>query len=213
MFTGIKYRDNYMYIIAITGASGAILGIRLAEELIKAGKEISVIVSDSAWQVIHHELFRNKKRPDTVKDILKLRGTGFDPDHVHEFRNDNFFSPPASGTSFFEALIIMPCSMKTLSGIAAGYADTLINRVADVALKERRRCILVPRETPLNLIHIENMLKAKQAGAEILLPIPGFYTYPETVDDIINFVVGKTLNLLNIKHALFKSWDEQYHSL
>lgn len=201
-----------MYVVAITGASGAILGIRLIEELIKSGKEISAIVSDSAWKVIHHELFRNKNKPDTIKDILKLRGFTLDSG-LHEFRNDNFFSPPASGTTFFEALVIMPCSMKTLSGIATGYADTLINRVADVALKEKRRCILVPRETPLNQIHIENMLKAKQAGAEILLPIPGFYTYPETVDDIINFVVGKTLNLLNIKHNLFKSWDEQYHNL
>ena len=98
--------------------------------------------------------------------------------------------------------------MKTLAGIAAGYADTLITRAADVALKENRKCILVPRETPLGLIHIENLLKVKQAGADVIVPVPSFYTFPETLDDIVNFVVGKTLNLLGIEHKLFTGWGE-----
>ena len=98
--------------------------------------------------------------------------------------------------------------MKTLSAIAHGYADSVITRTCDVALKERRRCIIVPRETPLNLIHIENMLKAARVGADIVPPIPGFYTLPRSVDDIINFVIGKVLNLLGREHNLFKSWGE-----
>ena len=112
----------------------------------------------------------------------------------------------ASGTADFEAVVVVPCSMKTMAAIANGYADTLINRACDVALKEKRRCIIVPRETPLNLIHLKNMYQAAKAGVEVLPPVPGFYTRPKTVDDVVNFVVGKMLNLLGKPHSLFQSW-------
>lgn len=197
-----------MYSVSITGASGAILGVRLIEELLNSGKSVASIISDAGWEIIHHELFRSKEGPSTMEDILKDRNREYDCKRLKEYRNDDLLSPLASGTFPLEAVIVIPCSMKTLSGIATGYADTLINRVVDVALKERRRCVLVPRETPLNLIHLENLLKAKIAGADILLPIPGFYTFPQTVDDIVDFVVGKTLNLLDIDHKLFKNWGE-----
>jgi len=123
-----------------------------------------------------------------------------------EFQNNDISSPVASGSSPFEAVVVVPTSMKTLSSIACGYTDTLIARTCDVALKEKRRCIIVPRETPLNVIHMENMLRAAKAGAVIMPPVPGFYTRPRTIDDIIDFIVGKILNLLDRKHTLFKSW-------
>lgn len=197
-----------MYVVAITGASGVIYGIRLIEELLSSGKEVSAIVSDAAWKIIHFELFHNCKKPSTMKEIISLRGRGYHPNNLKEYNNKNLFSPIASGTSRFEAVVIIPCSMKTLSGISSGYADSLISRVADVALKERRRLILVPRETPLNLIHLENMLKAGNAGADILIPAPSFYTFPVTVDDMINYIVGKALDLLNIEHSLFERWGK-----
>ena len=192
-----------MYIVTITGASGSILGIRLIEQLLLSGKDVASIVSDSAWKVLAHET------GDTSQSMAYiLKQQGIDTGRLKEYNNNDFSSPPSSGTSSFKAVIVAPCSMKTLSGIASGYADTLINRIVDVALKESRKCILIPRETPLNLIHIENMLRIKQAGAEILLPVPGFYTFPETIDDVIDFIIGKTLNLLGIKHQLFQSWGE-----
>jgi 4-hydroxy-3-polyprenylbenzoate decarboxylase len=104
---------------------------------------------------------------------------------------------------------VIPCSMKTLSAIVHGYADSLITRACDVALKEKRRCIIVPRETPLSIVHTENFHKAAQAGIEIVPPVPGFYTRPESVGDVIDFVVGKILNLLGRKHRLFESWGKQ----
>lgn len=198
-----------MHVVAISGASGIIIGIRLIEELLKADKQIMTVASDSAWQVIRHELFRNKQTPSTLRDIISARGLNFSQDQFKEYKNNDFFSPIASGTTFFDAVIVAPCSMKTLSAIATGYADTLINRAADVALKEKRKCILIPRETPVSLIHLENMTKAKQAGADILLPVPGFYTFPQNIDDVVNFIVGKTLNLLSIKHNLFKNWGDR----
>jgi len=196
-----------MYITAITGASGSILGIRLIEELLRAGQEVSAIVSGSAWKIIQHEILNNKEKASALADILKIRKCG-NLKNFREYKNDDFFSPFASGTSRFRAIIIIPCSMKTLAGVASGYADNLINRAADVALKENRKCILVPRESPLNLIHIENLLKAKQAGADIVMPVPPFYANPKTIDDVVDFIVGKVLSLLGIEHELFTPWGE-----
>ena len=204
-------KDNLiiMYIVSMTGASGAILGIRLMEELLKSGRDVVSVVSDSAWNIIHHEILRENKKISSIKDLLVKRGFHKNINKLREYSNNDFFSPIASGTTRFEAVIVVPCSMKTLSSIASGYSHSLINRVVDVALKEDRRCILVPRETPLNLIHIENMLQAKKAGADIIIPAPGFYTFPETIDDIINFIIGKILNILNIKQTLLQSWGEK----
>jgi flavin prenyltransferase len=198
-----------MIITAISGASGPILGIRLIEELLLSGKTVTGIASDSSWQIIGHELSLEKEGPDPLNRLLKQRGIAGSLDNFHEYANDDFFCPAASGSSGFDAVVVIPCSMKTLSAIACGYADNLITRACDVALKERRQCIVVPRETPLNVIHLENMLKAARAGIQIVPPSPGFYTLPQSVDDIVNFIVGKILNLLGIKHNLFKAWGEQ----
>ncbi|MDD5210198.1 MAG: UbiX family flavin prenyltransferase [Elusimicrobiales bacterium] len=198
-----------MIAVAITGASGPILGIRLIEELLNSGKPVYAVVSDAAWSVIAHELSYRKAGPAPLAALLSKRGRTSSLKLLKEFDSHDFFSPLASGSSPFEAMAVAPCSMKTLSAAASGYADSLITRACDVALKEKRKLILVPRETPLSAIHLENMLKLSRAGAVILPPVLGFYSRPGTIDDMVDFVTGKILNLLGVKHRLFKSWEEQ----
>jgi 4-hydroxy-3-polyprenylbenzoate decarboxylase len=198
-----------MIIVAISGASGPIMGIRLIEELLNSGEKVAAIVSRPAGQVIEYEILRGKVPFSSLKELLVKRGLASNLDLLSEFKNDDFFAPVASGSTRFEAVVVIPCSMKTLSAIVHGYADTLITRTCDVALKEKRRCIIVPRETPLSVVHTENIHKAALAGVEIVPPVPGFYTRPESVDDVVNFVVGKVLNLLGRKHDLFESWGKK----
>jgi 4-hydroxy-3-polyprenylbenzoate decarboxylase len=197
-----------MIITAISGASGPILGIRLIEELLCCGEKVAAIVSDSSWQIIGHELSWKKEGPEPLKTFLKQRGIASSLENFQEYANNDFFSPAASGSSHFDAVVIIPCSMKTLSAISHGYADNLITRTCDVALKEGRQCIVVPRETPLSVIHLENMLSAARSGVQIVPPSIGFYTLPQSVDDILNFIVGKIFNLLGKKHNLFAAWGE-----
>ena len=195
-----------MIVVGISGASGPIMGIRLIEELLLLNEDVMAVVSPAARQIIMHEILR----PDTpftgIRNIIKQRNRVPDLGRLKEFDNSDFFAPVASGTAGFEAVVVVPCSMKTMAAIAVGYADTLINRACDVALKEKRRCIIVPRETPLNLIHLKNMYKVAKAGVEVLPPVPGFYTRPKTVEDVVDFIVGKILNLLGRKHSLFEEW-------
>ena len=179
-------------LLSIGGASGSIYGIRLLEELKKAGVETHLIVSDGAKKIIEHET--NYK----FKDLKKLA------DFYYE--NEDIFAGPASGSFKLEAMVICPCSMKTLSAVAKGYGDTLTSRAASCRLKEEYKLILVVRETPLDLPGIENMRKAKLAGATILPAMPGFYHKPKNIEDLIDFLVGKILDQLDIKHSLFKRW-------
>jgi 4-hydroxy-3-polyprenylbenzoate decarboxylase len=198
-----------MIVVAISGASGPIMGVRLIEELLNSGERIAAIVSQPARQIIEYEIFRGKTPFSSLKELLVKRGLAGNYDLLSEFKNNDFFAPVASGTTRFEAMVVIPCSMKTLSAIVHGYADSLITRTCDVALKEKRRCIIVPRETPLSVVHTENIHRAALAGIEIVPPVPGFYTWPESVDDVVNFVVGKVLNLLGREHNLFESWGKK----
>ena len=179
-------------LLCIGGASGSIYGIRLLEELKKSGEEIHLIVSEGAKKIIEHEADYK------FKDIKKLADFCYD--------NSDMFAGPASGTFKLDAMIICPCSMKTLSSVANGYSDTLTSRAAFCFLKEEQKLILVPRETPMPLPAIKNMEKAKLAGATILPAMPGFYNKPKKIEDLVDFVVGKTLDQLDIKHTLFKRW-------
>jgi 4-hydroxy-3-polyprenylbenzoate decarboxylase len=197
-----------MIVVAISGASGPILGIRLIEELLNSGEKVAAIVSEAACQIIEYEILQGESPFSSLKDLLVTRNLSGNHDLLSEFKNNDFFAPVASGSTKFEAMVVIPCSMKTLSAIVHGYADSLITRTCDVALKERRRCIIVPRETPLSVVHTENIHRAALSGIEIVPPVPGFYTRPESVDDVVNFIVGKVLNLLGRDHRLFESWGK-----
>ena len=179
-------------LLGIGGASGSIYGIRLLEELKKARCEVHLIVSDGAKKILEHET--NYK----FKDVKAKADFYYD--------NSDMFAGPASGSFKIDAMVVCPCSMKTLSAIANGYGDTLTSRAASCCLKEERKLILVIRETPLDLPGIKNMLSAKQAGSTILPAMPGFYHKPQRIEDLVNFIVGKTLDQLKITHSLFKRW-------
>ena len=182
-----------MIVVGITGASGVIYGIRLLEALNELNIESSLVISDAAKVVIESETDYK------VEDVISLADTYYDFNDLTASIN--------SGSFKADALAIVPCSMKTLSSIANGYGANTITRVADVSLKERRSVVIVPRETPLRSIHIQNMLTLSQEGAIILPAMPGFYSTHDTVDDQINFIVGKILDSLKIENDIYKRWE------
>lgn len=182
-----------MIVVGITGASGVIYGIRLLEALNELNIESSLVISDAAKVVIESETDYK------VEDVINLADTYYDFNDLTASIN--------SGSFKADALAIVPCSMKTLSSIANGYGANTITRVADVSLKERRSVVIVPRETPLRSIHIQNMLTLSQEGAIILPAMPGFYSTHDTVDDQINFIVGKILDSLKIENDIYKRWE------
>lgn len=181
-----------MIVVAITGASGVVYGVRLLEVLKEADEDVVLLITDPARIILQHEL--------GIKDydIKKLSNKFYQP--------NDFTTDINSGSCRFSSMIIVPCSMKTLSAIANGYADNAITRAADVAIKEKRRLVIVPRETPLRSVHLENMLKISREGGIILPAMPAFYHNPDKIDDMVDFVVGKILDILLIDHNLFKRW-------
>ncbi|WP_455646012.1 UbiX family flavin prenyltransferase [Methanosphaera sp.] len=181
-------------VVCITGASGVIYGIRLLEELKKENIETHLVISSIAEDIIEYE---TKYTVDKVKSIA---------DFNYEEKDLNAIIN--SGSFKFDATIIIPTSMKTLSAISNGYADNSITRVADVTLKERRTLIIVPRETPLRTIHLENMLTISKEGGIILPAMPGFYHKPQSIDEQINFILGKILDILDIDNNLFNKWKQ-----
>ena len=182
-----------MIVVAITGASGVIYGIRLLEALKELNIETCLVISDAGKTVIESETEYR------VDDVINLADTYYDFNDLTASIN--------SGSFKTDALAIVPCSMKTLSSIANGYRANTITRVADVSLKERRTTVIVPRETPLRSIHLQNMLTLSQEGVIILPAMPGFYSTHDTVEDQIKFVVGKILDSLKIENNLFKRWE------
>lgn len=194
--------------VGITGASGAIYGVRLTQNLLQLGHKVHLIITEAGWQVFKDELqYDTSDREKLLAEQFAVYGTDL---HYHTLRD--FYAPIASGSYQCDGMIIIPCSMGTLSGIAHGASGNLLERAADVMLKEGRKLILVPRETPLNQIHLENMLKVSQAGGKILPAMPGYYHLPQTMDDLIHFLVGKALDALEIEHTLFKRWGEKEHA-
>lgn len=181
-------------VVGISGASGVIYGIRLLEELQKVDVETHLIISKIAEDIIKHET------SFSLDDVNNLA------DFVHN--EDDLNAIVNSGSFKFDTAIIIPCSMKTLSAISNGYGDKVITRVADVTLKERRQLIVVPRETPLRTVHLENMTKLSREGAIILPAMPGFYHNPQTIDDQINFIIGKIFDIMNIENNLFTKWKQ-----
>jgi 4-hydroxy-3-polyprenylbenzoate decarboxylase len=179
-------------LVSITGASGSIYGVRLVEELVRAKCEVLLIISDCARPILEFET------KYSVEQVEKLAS------RVYE--NVDLWAGPSSGTFPLDAMVVAPCSMKTLSAVAHGFEESLTSRAASCILKEGRKLILVIRETPLDLPGIRNMVLAKEAGAVLLPAMPGFYQKPKTVDDLVDFIVGKILDQLRVKHSLYKPW-------
>jgi 4-hydroxy-3-polyprenylbenzoate decarboxylase len=191
--------------VGITGASGAIYGVRLVQELLKGGHTVHLMITEAGWQVFRDELdWETEDREHLLAEQLQ----GDLPGRLQYWTLRDFSCPAASGSHRGDGMIVIPCSMGTLSGIANGASGNLLERAADVMIKEGRKLVLVPRETPLNAIHLENMLKLSRLGVKILPAMPGFYHKPASMDELVNFVVGKALDALDIPHSLFRRWGE-----
>ena len=180
--------------IAITGASGVIYGKRLLEVLQNKKIETHLVISQAAKKIINHELGTSEK------SLEKLAN------YIYEVNDWN--SPIVSGSFKTDGMVIVPCSMKTAAGIANGFAVNVILRAADVMLKEKRKLVLVPRETPVNIGHLRNMLDLANRGVMIVPAMPAFYHKPKKIDDLVDFVVGRILDLLEIDHNLYQRWQE-----
>jgi len=181
-------------VVAISGASGAVYGVRALEALKELGVETHLVLTEAALQTIRLET-------DWKESDIERLAT-----EVH--RIDDITSKIASGSFHTDGMLVVPCSMKTLAGIASGYSDNLLLRAADVTLKERRRLVLVVRESPLSLIHIENMATVTRAGAVVLPAMPAFYHRPKMVQELVDQVVGKAFDLLGVEHRLYRRWGE-----
>ncbi|OGP24439.1 MAG: aromatic acid decarboxylase [Deltaproteobacteria bacterium GWC2_56_8] len=198
------------YIVALTGASGALYGVRLISELMKRGDDCEVIVSPSGFLLLKEELgIEPEKALQSIKaSALKGAGKKKLNGSLKLLPHDDLCASAASGSALKKTMIICPCSMGTLARIAAGISGNLIERAADCVMKERGTLVLVPRETPLSSIHLENMLKLSRAGAVILPAMPAFYQKPVTIDDMADFIVGKILDVLGIENSLYKRWKK-----
>ncbi|OMG56215.1 aromatic acid decarboxylase [Azonexus hydrophilus] len=196
--------------LALTGASGMPYGLRLLESLLAAGCRVQLLYSQAAQIVARQEMdFELPSRPADARAALISRFPAVDRENLQVFGREEWFAPVASGSNPPDAMIVCPCSMGTLASIAQGLSDNLIERAADVVLKEGRKLVLVPRETPFSAIHLENMLRLVRAGAVILPPSPGFYHHPQSVQDIVDFVVARVLDQVGVSHTLMQRWGEE----
>lgn len=195
--------------LALTGASGMPYGLRLLECLLGASARVYLIYSQAAQIVARQEM--NLGLPARAKEAAEFLTQRYSPQpgQLQVFGREEWFAPVASGSNPADAMIICPCTMGTLASVASGLSDNLIERAADVMLKERRPLIMVPRETPLSTIHLENMLRLSRAGATILPANPGFYHHPDSVDALIDFIVARVLDQLGIDHTLMARWGDE----
>ena len=196
--------------LALTGASGAQYGLRLLESLVQADCQVFVMISQAARVVVATEtdivLEGNAAQTENcLTNLYQAR-----PGQLKVFELDQWMAPVASGSGAGDKMVICPCSMGTLSAVACGASNNLIERAADVALKERRKLILVPRESPYSEIHLENMLKLTRMGAVIVPASPGFYNKPASVNDMVDFIVARILSQLDIEHDLMPGWGENH---
>ena len=194
--------------LAFTGASGMPYGVRLLECLLAAGCRVQLLYSQVAQIVARQEMaLELPGRPAEAEAFFKARFAAL-PGTLAVFGREEWFAPVASGSNPPDAMIVCPCTMGTLAAIAQGLASNLIERAADVVLKEGRKLVLVPRETPFSAIHLENMLRLARAGAVILPPNPGFYHHPQRIDDLVDFVVARILDQVGLAHSLMARWGD-----
>jgi 4-hydroxy-3-polyprenylbenzoate decarboxylase len=197
-------------VLAMTGASGAPYGVRLLEVLLRAGRTVHLVLSPAAAQVIFQEM---ERRVDIehfrLADLLGRAVSPIETGTVlyHDYRN--FMAGIASGTFLTAGMVICPCSSGTAAAIAHGLSQNLIHRAADVHLKEKRKLVIVPREAPLSVVQLRNLTICAEVGAVVLPAAPGFYTKPQSLDDAIDFIVGRICDQLGVEHQLFRRWGEQ----
>ena len=201
--------NNKPIILAITGASGTILGMKILEFLLKGDYRVELIISQSAYYVAKQELglelVHDSKQ---IKDnILSYIGIQEKCDYLKVWMNDELWANPSSGSYDIAGMMIVPASMSTVASIAHGLSDKLITRVADVAIKQGRKLVIVPRETPFSSIHLDNMLKLSNLGVKIVPPIIGFYGGVQSLDEGLNFIIGKILDVFGIENVLYKRWS------
>lgn len=191
----MKESGTRRIIVGITGASGVILGVEILRALRKTSFSSHLIITDLGKKVIELETDLSVKDVESLAEVV--------------YANDDFSAPPASGSFLSHGMIVAPCSIKSLSGIANSYADNLLLRAADVALKERRRLVLLIRETPLHAGHLRLMVAAADLGAQILPPMLSFYHHPKTIDDMVRQIVGKVLDNFGIENTLTERWEKK----
>tara|TARA_R110000850_G_scaffold81506_8_gene175083 strand:+ start:7864 stop:8469 length:606 start_codon:yes stop_codon:yes gene_type:complete len=194
--------------LAMTGASGAQYALRLLECLVKADVEVYFLISQAAQLVVATETDLTLPPKPQALELFLTAHYGAREGQIRVFGKQDWMAPVASGSGAPSAMVVCPCSTGSLSAIATGASNNLIERAADVALKERRKLILVPREAPFSTVHLENMLKLSQMGAVILPASPGFYHKPRSIDDLVDFVVARILNQLGIEQQLLARWGE-----
>ena len=193
------------YVFALTGATGSVIGIRVLQEIVRIA-EVHVLISSQSFSIILQETGTDW-HGDTDEDVqLKVRNY-LRSENIYYYHEMNLAAPVSSGSFKTDGMFIVPCSMKTLSGVANGYTENLIQRAADVTIKEGRQLIISPREMPFSAIHLENMLKLARLGVKIVPPIMGFYHKPRTIEDMVDFAAGKILDVMGIEHEIYKRWS------
>jgi flavin prenyltransferase len=197
---------DHRILIGVTGASGAVYAERLVQVLRTLVPRVYVVMTDSAAKVVRHEL---KPHVDGFSLARAAEGEVPEADRgvIRLLKNDDLFAPVASGSSAPTSMVVLPCSMGTLARISQGISGNLLERSADVCMKQRRPLILCPRETPLSAIHLRNMLSLAELGAHIVPPMPAFYQRPQSIQDLVDFVVGRVLELLDLPHDLYPAWN------
>lgn len=199
------------WVVGITGASGSIYGIRLIEELLRIGCQVHLVITEAGWRVLKEELgFETSRRSAALE---KRFGEAVHNGSLIYHPNADIGASIASGSFRVQGMAIVPCSMGTLSSISHGTSDNLMTRAADVMLKENRKLLLVPRETPLHAIHLENMLKLSRLGVRIVPAMPAFYYKPQSMDEMIDFLVGKVMDNMDIDHDLYRRWGDEQNGI
>jgi len=193
------------FVFAISGASGSVIGIRVLRELVRTS-EVYLIISSQSFSMIKDETGIDWQAGSDVAIEKKIR-TSLGSKKIYYCNERNMAVSVSSGSFKHDGMFIVPCSMKTLSGVAQGYTENLIQRAADVTIKEGRPLLLSPREMPFSAIHLENMLKLARLGVKIAPPVPGFYHCPRSIDDLIDFMAGKILDAMGIDHNIYKRWS------
>ena len=194
------------YTIAISGASGAPYALRLLQALVKGGHSIYLSISGDGLSILHDETGLLLKGSETDIQYALEKHLEAKDEQISYFDEDNMYAPIASGSVKVDAMVVVPCSMKTLASIAHGFASNLIERAADVMLKEKRKLIIVPRETPLSAIHLRNMVTLAEAGCHIIPAMPAFYHHPKKISDMVDFVTGRVLDSMGVENDLSPRW-------